>query len=175
MIHNCTKEEQRRISGMAVGDFVMYTDEPDVTQVRWGGNDHPTKAGMKLGEIYEVADVEIHDSYSQVRFYEVMGKFNSLSFVIIDPADSSDAVDMRDQSFQRAETAKHKFAEEFREKATRWIVNIQKCGLTLLNDCQDCQFHENCSAIRDQLILMQHKLKMCYKMETFLKNDSEGI
>jgi hypothetical protein len=143
---------------MAVGDFVMYTDEPDVMQVRWGGNDHPTKAGMKLGEVYEVADVEIHDSYSRVMFCGVVGKFNYLSFTIIDPEDISDVSDMRDQTFQRAETAKRKFVKEFKEQATRWIVSIQKCGLTLLNDCRDCQLHENCDAIREQLILIQDKL-----------------
>jgi hypothetical protein len=164
MIHNCNLEEQRKITGMAVGDFVMYTDEPDVMQVRWGGNDHPTKAGMRLGEIYEVADVEIHDSYSQIRLCGVIGKFNHLSFTTIDPADpadSSDAADMRDQTFQRAETAKHEFAKEFIKQATKWIINIKKCGLTLLNDCRDCQLRENCDAIREQLILMQDKLDKC--------------
>jgi hypothetical protein len=109
MIHNCSKEEQRRITGMAVGDFVMYTDVPDKMQVNWGGNDHPDKMRMKLGEIYEVVDVEIHDSHSHVKFSGIVGKFNPLSFVIIDPDDKSDVADMRDHAFQRAETAKIKF------------------------------------------------------------------
>jgi hypothetical protein len=33
MIHDCDAEEQRRIAGMTVGDFVMYTDIPISSQV----------------------------------------------------------------------------------------------------------------------------------------------
>jgi hypothetical protein len=170
MVHNCNKEERRKIVGMAEGDFVMYTDVPTSMQVSWGGHDHPDKAGMKIGELYEVSEVEIHDSYTHVMFKGVVGRFNPLSFVIIDPEDKSDVAEMRDHAFGRAETARREFINEFKEKANRWIASIQKCGLTFLNDCRDCQFYENCQAIQKKLVLMKNKLA-----KFVAENDQEQI
>jgi hypothetical protein len=155
MIHDCSVEEQRRITGMTVGDFVMYTDIPDKMQMPWGGNDNPEKAGMMIGDLYEVVDIEIHDSYSHIMFHNIVGRFNSISFTIIDPEDKSDVAEMRDYALDRAKLAQHEFIKEFKDRADKWIINIQKCGLRLLTDCQDCILNENCQALREQLISMQ--------------------
>jgi hypothetical protein len=101
MIHNCNEEEQRNIAGMAVGDFVMYTDVPDSMQVNWGGHDHPDKSEMKVGEIYEISDVEIHDSYTHVMFKGISGKFNHISFTVVDPTETLTVIEMRNHIQQR--------------------------------------------------------------------------
>jgi hypothetical protein len=158
MIHECDKEEQRRIVGMAVGDFVMYADVPDKMQVHWGGHNHPDKAGMALGEVYKVADVEIHDSYTHIMFDNIVGKFNHISFAKVDPLDTVAISKMRKEVLERSEMNKSKLIEEFTERANKWFINIQKCGLNLLIDCCDCGFYENCQTIREQLGMMQDKL-----------------
>jgi hypothetical protein len=170
MIHNCDAEEQRRIAGMTIGDFVMYTDIPDKAQISWGGHDNPEKAGMKIGKIYEVVDIEIHDSYTHVMFSNVVGRFNHVSFTIIDPENKSDAAEMQSHALDRAETFRYEFVKEFKDRADKRIVDIQKCGLRILTDCQDCILNEECQAIRMQLISMQTKLG-----KFVAKNDSERI
>jgi hypothetical protein len=109
MIHDCGKERQREIVGFAAGDFVMYTDEPSEEQVSWGGNDHPSHSGMKIGEVYECADVEIHDFHSCVRFRGFAGRFNSLSFTVVDPNDTDDLAEMKYHALGRAESERRRF------------------------------------------------------------------
>jgi hypothetical protein len=145
MIHNYDQdlEQQRCITGMAVGDFVMYTDTPTKMQGFWGNHDDSDKAGMKIGEIYEVVDIEIHNLYSYVMFKGIIGKFNPVAFTLVELSDKSDIAELRDHALGRAKKAKMEVCADFSKCANKWLINVQKCDVRSVIDCCDCIFNEN--------------------------------
>lgn len=48
-------------------------------QVRWGGNDDPN-AVLRVGERYEIADIEVHSWHTKIRLVGIKGQFNDASF-----------------------------------------------------------------------------------------------
>lgn len=64
-----------------VGDrvkYLGYTQE----QVNWGNNDVPYM--LIKGRIYTVEYVEVHRQHTKVKIKGVVGKFNSVHFVLTD-------------------------------------------------------------------------------------------
>jgi len=156
MIHNVSSEEQRKITGLTVGDLAMFAERPCLVQIRWGGHDDPVKAGMKIGEIYEVSYVEIHDSYAHIQFKGVVGRFNALSFTRVTPEMDVDA--MKKKSIEDDKIAHKKFVEDFISTAHHWVAKIQQCNLTTEIACDECILQEYCSNIQRQLVLINARL-----------------
>jgi len=158
MIHNENTEEQRRITGLAIGDYAMFYSKPCSTQIQWGGHDDPIEAGMKIGEIYQVSDIEIHDYYSHIRFNGIVGSFNAISFIMVDPKDKTECIGLREKAIKEQKKNDDDFKKDFLETAESWIVNIQKCGLKRLSSCSRCILWASCQEIKKQLVIMNATL-----------------
>tara|TARA_B100001142_G_C14006888_1_gene528825 strand:+ start:271 stop:492 length:222 start_codon:yes stop_codon:yes gene_type:complete len=55
-----------------------------VEQQRWGNNDFPP---CIVGRIYTVTAVEVRSQHTKVSLEGIVGKFNSVSFVLVNPND----------------------------------------------------------------------------------------
>lgn len=54
----------------------------DQTQIVFGGNDNPNPL-LKIGEIYELSDVEVHSWNTKIQIKGIKGKFNSVCFELL--------------------------------------------------------------------------------------------
>jgi hypothetical protein len=72
-------EDKKRIAGFGPGDMVVFVEQPDEHQIKWGGNDDPGKV-LTVGGTYKVRDVEIHSYHCKVFLEGIEGKFNAVSF-----------------------------------------------------------------------------------------------
>jgi hypothetical protein len=78
-----SNDEKRKVVGFGPGDTVVFTEQPSRDQINWGGNDDPEKF-LTVGKSYRVRDVEIHSYHTKVFLEEIEGKFNSVSFQLLE-------------------------------------------------------------------------------------------
>jgi hypothetical protein len=76
-------EEKRKIVGFGPGDMVVFFEQPVIEAITWGGNDDPGRF-LTIGKSYRVLDVEIHSSHTKVFLEGIEGKFNSVSFRLLE-------------------------------------------------------------------------------------------
>jgi hypothetical protein len=78
-----SREEKRKIVGFGPGDMVVFAERPSIEQIKWGGNDDPERF-LTIGGTYRVRDVQIHSYHTKVFLEGLEGKFNSVSFRLLE-------------------------------------------------------------------------------------------
>jgi hypothetical protein len=84
MLHtDFSTDEKIKIVGFGPGDMVVFFEQPVIEAIKWGRNDDPGKL-LTIGKSYRVRDVEIHSCHTKVFLEGIEGKFNSVSFQLLE-------------------------------------------------------------------------------------------
>jgi len=73
---------------MKTGDKVKFTSADD-DQINWGSNDDPRPL-LNTEDVYEIESVEVHSWHTKIYLKGIKGKFNSVSFKLVDPPDQTE-------------------------------------------------------------------------------------